>query len=118
LAARLANCQGVLVDSNILLDIATNDSKWAAWSSQALAECAEHAALVLNPIIYAEVSIGFKTIESLDTALPGQIYQRAQLPWEAGFLGASVSSITVNEAECERRHCRISILARTPPSIV
>jgi predicted nucleic acid-binding protein len=86
LAARLANCQGVLVDSNILLDIATNDPKWAAWSGQALAECAEHAALVINPIIYAEVSIGFKTIESLNAALPSRIYQRAQLPWEAGFL--------------------------------
>jgi predicted nucleic acid-binding protein len=86
LAARLANCQGVLVDSNILLDIATNDPKWAAWSGRALAECAEHAALVINPIIYAEVSIGFKTIESLNAALPSRIYQRAQLPWEAGFL--------------------------------
>jgi predicted nucleic acid-binding protein len=76
------------VDSNILLDIATNDPKWAAWSGQALAECAEHAALVINPIIYAEVSIGFKTIEALNTALPSRIYERAQLPWEAGFLAA------------------------------
>jgi hypothetical protein len=73
LAARLANCQGVLVDSNILLDIATNDPKWAAWSGQALAECAEHAALVINPIIYAEVSIGFKTIEALNAALPSHL---------------------------------------------
>lgn len=86
LEARLGCCRGVLVDSNILLDIATNDPKWAAWSSQALAECAEHAALVINPIIYAEVSIGFKTIEALNSALPSSIYERAQLPWEAGFL--------------------------------
>jgi len=86
LATRLANCSGVLVDSNILLDIATKDSKWAAWSGQALAECAEHAALVINPIIYAEVSIGFQTIEALNAALPIRIYGRLQLPWEAGFL--------------------------------
>ena len=86
LAARLANLNGVLIDSNILLDIATKDSKWAAWSGQALAECAEHAALVINPIIYAEVSIGFQTIEALNAALPSLIYERAQLPWEAGFL--------------------------------
>ncbi len=86
LAARLANCSGVLVDSNILLDIATKDLKWAAWSGQALAECAEHIALVINPIIYAEVSIGFQTIEALNAALPLRIYERAQLPWEAGFL--------------------------------
>jgi len=86
LAKRLGGCRGILVDSNILLDIATNDPKWAAWSGQALAECAEHAALVINPIIYAEVSIGFNTIEALNAALPSRIYERAQLPWEAGFL--------------------------------
>jgi predicted nucleic acid-binding protein len=86
LAARLANCSGVLVDSNILLDIATKDPKWAAWSGQALAECAEQMALVINPIIYAEVSIGFQTIEALNAALPIRAYERAQLPWEAGFL--------------------------------
>jgi predicted nucleic acid-binding protein len=86
LAKRLASCRGVLADSNILLDIATRDPKWAAWSGQALAECAEHAALVINPIIYAEVSIGFQSIEALNAALPIRIYERAQLPWEAGFL--------------------------------
>lgn len=86
LTARLSDCSGVLIDSNILLDIATKDPKWAAWSGQALAECAERATLVINPIIYAEVSIGFQTIEALNAALPIRIYDRAQLPWEAGFL--------------------------------
>lgn len=86
LQARLVDCRGVLVDSNVLLDIATNDPGWAAWSSQALAECAEYMALVINPIIYAEVSIGFRTIEALNAALPSRIYERAPLPWEAGFL--------------------------------
>jgi len=86
LRARLGDCRGVLVDSNILLDIATGDPGWEAWSSEALTECAENAALVINPIIYAEVSIGFRTIEALNAALPSRIYSRAPLPWEAGFL--------------------------------
>jgi predicted nucleic acid-binding protein len=86
LAARLRNSRGVLVDSNILLDIATNDPRWADWSGRALAECANHAKLVINPIIYAEASIGFTTIESLNSALPAASYAREQLPWEAGFL--------------------------------
>ena len=86
LASLLGDCRGVLVDSNILLDVATNDPKWSAWSSQALAECAERAMLVINPIIYAEVSIGFQSIEALNAALPSRIYERAPLPWEAGFL--------------------------------
>ena len=84
--ARLRNCRGVLVDSNVLLDIATNDARWSAWSEGALAECSEHAALIVNPIVYAEVSIGFTTIEALNAALPGDIYRRDPLPWEAGFL--------------------------------
>jgi predicted nucleic acid-binding protein len=86
LVARLAYCCGVLADSNILLENTTKDPKWAAWSSQALAECAEHAGLVINPIIYADVSIGFQAIEALNATLPIRVYERAQLPWEAGFL--------------------------------
>jgi predicted nucleic acid-binding protein len=76
----------VLVDSNVLLDIATNDPHWCGWSERALAECAGHAELVINPIIYAEVSIGFTTIEALDAALPAALYRREALPWEAAFL--------------------------------
>jgi len=74
------------VDSNILMDVASHDSHWASWSRQALAECAEHSRLIINPIIYAEVSIGYLTIEALNAALAPDVYQREQLPWEAGFL--------------------------------
>ena len=77
---------GVLVDSNVLLDIATSDPHWSDWSATALAESAEHTTLIINPIIYAEVSIGYTTIEALDAALPQTLYQRESLPWEAGFL--------------------------------
>ena len=86
LRARLYHCRGVLVDSNVLLDVATNDPHWSDWSGEALSECAEHAALIINPIIYAQVSVGFSTIEALDTALPVTLYQREALPWEGGFL--------------------------------
>jgi len=86
LATRLRNCRGVLVDSNIILDIATNDARWSEWSGCALAECADHTVLVINPIVYAEVSIGFTTIEALNAALPSASYTREPLPWEAGFL--------------------------------
>ncbi|HVH70367.1 MAG TPA: type II toxin-antitoxin system VapC family toxin [Candidatus Dormibacteraeota bacterium] len=86
LESRLRNCRGVLVDSNVLLDIATNDARWADWSARSLAECADGAALIINPIVYAEVSIGFSTIEALDAALPLASYEREALPWEAGFL--------------------------------
>ena len=56
----------ILVDSNVLLDTLTEDADWFRWSSKALAEAAENATLVINPIIYAEVSIRFERIEDLD----------------------------------------------------
>jgi hypothetical protein len=46
----------VLVDSNVLLDIATNDPAWGDWSGRALEQAADEAILVINPLIYAEVS--------------------------------------------------------------
>ena len=76
----------VLIDSNILLDIVTEDPRWEKWSSEALAKCAEQAVLAINPIIYAEVSIGFARIEELDDALPHTHFRRVPLPWEAAFL--------------------------------
>jgi predicted nucleic acid-binding protein len=86
LRARLSACRGVLVDSNVLLDLGTNDPNWSEWSGRALAESAEHTTLIINPIIYAEVSVGYATIEELDAALPSALYRRESLPWEAGFL--------------------------------
>jgi len=75
----------VLVDSNVLLDILIPDPTWERWSSAALAEAAESSLLAINPIIYAEVSIGFDRIEDLETALPEEL-QREALPWDAAFL--------------------------------
>lgn len=77
---------GVLVDSNVLLDVLTEDPQWFPWSSSTLAQTAERAPLVINPIIYAEVSIRFARIEELDSALPPELFRREPLPWPAGFL--------------------------------
>jgi predicted nucleic acid-binding protein len=76
----------VLVDSNVLLDVMTEDPQWSEWSSEALARCAESAALAINPLIYAEVSIRFDRIEDLQDALPEGDFLRLPLPWDAAFL--------------------------------
>ena len=76
----------VLVDSNILLDILEEDATWYEWASTQLQKAADHSVLVINPIIYAEVSIGFERIEELEEALPADFFQRRELPWEAAFL--------------------------------
>lgn len=75
-----------LVDSNVLLDVATNDASWFDWSSQALESAANESPLAINPIIYAEVSIGFQRIEDLESALPSRLFRRDALPFEAAFL--------------------------------
>lgn len=75
----------VLVDANVLLDVLTADPTWEGWSSTALAEAAESSLLAINPIIFAEVSVGFDRIEDLDAALPEEL-QREALPWDAAFL--------------------------------
>lgn len=77
---------GTLVDSNVLLDLFTRDPEWYDWSAAALAGAAESSVLVINPIIYAEVSVRFERVEELEEALPPTMFRRAPLPWEAGFL--------------------------------
>jgi predicted nucleic acid-binding protein len=76
----------VLVDSNVLLDIMTEDPRWFSWSADALARAAETMRLVINPIIYAEVSIRYSRIEDLNDALPLTFVEREPLPYEAAFL--------------------------------
>jgi predicted nucleic acid-binding protein len=75
-----------LVDSNVLLDVITRDERWFGWSSEAIARLADDHMLVINPVIYAEVSIGFTRIEDLEQALPAELIERRPVPWEAAFL--------------------------------
>jgi predicted nucleic acid-binding protein len=82
--------KATLVDSNVILDIATEDEEWLDWSASMLTAAVERGPLVINPIIYAEVSGGFDTIEALDEALSPEVYTRAPLPWDAAFLAARV----------------------------
>ena len=77
---------GSLIDTNVLLDIATADAAWMPWSQGQLGMAAERGAVFINPIIYAEVSIRFYEIEELDLALPADYFHRRPLPWDAAFL--------------------------------
>ena len=75
-----------LVDSNVLLDVLTEDPEWFAWSSAALASAADRGYVAINPLVYAEVSVGFEQVEDLDDALPPDTFVRLPLPWPAAFL--------------------------------
>ncbi len=75
-----------LVDSNVLLDILTDDPTWSQWSGTALAAARDAGTLVINPIIYAEVSVRFTRMEDLDETVPATDFLREELPYAAGFL--------------------------------
>jgi len=74
------------VDSNVLLDVFEPDTAWYEWSAEHIVRCATYGRLVINHVVFAEVSVGFSSIETLDTKLPLSLYERAPLPWEAAYL--------------------------------
>jgi predicted nucleic acid-binding protein len=78
--------KGVLVDSNIVLDVFLNDPEWADWSESKLDEYDQSEILYINSIIYSEISIGFDLIEDLESATARAGFQMLEIPKEALFL--------------------------------
>jgi len=77
---------GILVDSNIILDIFEEDPIWIEWSISSLERYSYTEDLYINPVIYSEVSICFNRIEELETALSGCGFKTQQIPKESLFL--------------------------------
>ena len=76
----------VLVDSNVLIDLFTDDPNWAEWSHQALLRAAQQNSLAINPVIYSKISIAFTDLGKLDSALEPLEVSRLELPYRAAFL--------------------------------
>ena len=81
---------GVLVDSNVILDVFLNDLKWADWSETKLNGYSDLTTLYINSIIYSEISIGFNLIEDLESAISNAGFQLLEIPKEALFLAGKV----------------------------
>lgn len=95
---------GILVDSNILLDLLENDPQWYDWSAEELRKAAEDSILIINPVIYAEISVGFERIEELEEVLKPEMFQRQPIPWEAAFLAG----------KCFYRYRKLGGVRRSP----
>ena len=78
--------RGILVDSNIILDVFLDDPNWAEWSESKLEKFSSITKLFINPVIYSEVSVGFKRIEELESALTRSGFHMLEIPKEALFL--------------------------------
>lgn len=76
----------MLVDTNILVDVLENDPEWAEWSIGQLQAQSRVHRLVINPIIYAELSLAFTTFELLDEAVEGMALEMVEIPRPALFL--------------------------------
>jgi predicted nucleic acid-binding protein len=79
-----------LVDTNVLLDVATDDPKWARWSLRQLDATAMRGPVVINAIVYAELSIGYTRIEDVDRVLAGAGLELIGIPRAALFLAGKV----------------------------
>lgn len=78
------------VDTNVLLDIATNDSKWATWSLGQLDAAGLRGPVLINAVVYAELSVGYRRVEELDKVVTAVGLTLAEIPRAALFLAGKV----------------------------
>ncbi|MEO3388326.1 type II toxin-antitoxin system VapC family toxin [Mesorhizobium sp. CAU 1741] len=81
-----------LVDTNVLLDLVTNDEVWAQWSMEQLEAASMEGPLLINDIVYAELSVRYDRIEALDGFVAEAGFQMAPMPRAALFLAAKAYS--------------------------
>lgn len=79
-----------MVDSNVLLDLMTEDARWFSWSAGSVERAADRSRLVINAVIYAEISVRYSRIEELEASLPRTLLDRESIPYEAAFLAGKV----------------------------
>lgn len=77
-----------LVDSNVLLDLATDDPVWARWSADALEQASLQGDLIINDVIYAEISTRYARIEDVDVFVSRATLRHVSIPPAALFLAA------------------------------
>ena len=80
----------VFVDSCVLLDVFTEDPTWFEWSAAALEKAADEGPLVINAVVYAEISVRFARIEELELALVSNGFDHRPIPREAAFLAGKI----------------------------
>lgn len=80
----------ILVDSNIIMDVFGRDPVWEEWSARQIEFWGSRERFAINPLIYAELAIGYKKAEDLDEDLRESGFQKIELPYAAGFLAGKV----------------------------
>ena|SRR5260370_15723548 len=78
----------ILVDTNVVIDVSTDDSVWADWSQQQLDAAARREPLAINDIVYAELCVGYRRIEEVDELIAKVGLLIDAIPRRALFLAA------------------------------
>ena len=76
----------ILIDSSVMLDLYDPDSEWYEWSASSLKSLSGSSEFVINPIVYAEVSVRFESVADFDDAFPPQDFLRRAIPFAAALL--------------------------------
>jgi hypothetical protein len=76
----------ILADTNVLLDLVTNDPIWFDWSRQRLAAAANSRELLINPVVFAELSVRFSKVQEVESTLRGIGALMSAIPQAALFL--------------------------------
>lgn len=82
-----------IVDTNVLVDLAISGSAWHDWSSGQVLSAFKRGPVVINPIIYAEFSVRYSSMDQVDELLPQSEFRRENLPWAAAFAAAAAFKI-------------------------
>ena len=94
--------KSTLIDSNVLIDLFDETSEWREWADVMIQKCAIAGRLVINPLVMAEVAVGFNSLRDVEQHLPEEFVSREALPWEAAFLAAR-AFVIYRHAGGERR---------------
>ena len=102
-----------LVDTNVLLDIFTDDARWRSWSEAAVRDALETGDVGINPIVYAETSLAFTDVGLLDSSLEALMLEKLPLPYAAAFLAGRAYLPTGGPGARGRPRCPTSTSAPT-----
>lgn len=83
----------ILVDTNVLIDVTTEDAVWAEWSADQLARAIDSQGIAINQVIYAEFSLPYLHERDADRALATLSAVRLDVPWSAAFLAGKAFSL-------------------------
>lgn len=83
----------ILVDTNVLIDVVTENTAWAEWSATQLARAIDKHGIAINPVIYSEFSIPYLHERDVDQALTALSAARLEMPWPAAFLAGKAFAL-------------------------